>query len=168
MRANKTIIFFIIQLLLILLASGCIPKGKMKITLPPDEPQKQQPVQAEQRFRASTQQGPTAIESTIELSKKYAKLAEDTALLKEKNQKLVSENLRLKKQITPLESELEQTRKELAETTELVIDMRIELNNWKTDILGFRDEMRTAEKTQLQALLKILNILGGELKTESN
>ena len=60
---------------------------------------------------------------------------------------------------------MEQTRKELAETTELVIDMRIELNNWKTDILGFRDEIRTAEKTQLEALLKILTILGGEVQT---
>ncbi len=84
----------------------------------------------------------------------------------QKKQELIEENKGLKRQITPLSAELEQTRKELAETTELVIDMRIELNNWKTDILGFRDEIRTAEKTQLKALLKILTILGGEVKTE--
>jgi len=41
------------------------------------------------------------------------------------------------------------------------------LNNWKTDILGFRDEMRDAETAQLEALLKILKVLGGEVKTKS-
>jgi hypothetical protein len=44
--------------------------------------------------------------------------------------------------------------------------MRIELNNWKTNILGFRDEMRDADKTQLQALLRILKALGGEVNPE--
>ncbi len=48
-----------------------------------------------------------------------------------------------------------------------MIEMRIELNNWRTDILGFRDEMRDADTTQLQALLRILKILGGEVKEES-
>ena len=45
--------------------------------------------------------------------------------------------------------------------------MRIELNNWKIDILGFRDEIRDAETAQLEALLKILKVLGGEVKTKS-
>jgi hypothetical protein len=44
--------------------------------------------------------------------------------------------------------------------------MRIELNNWKTNIIGFRDEMRDADKTQLQALLRILKALGGEVSPE--
>lgn len=169
MRTNKEISFFVIQLVLIFVISGCeVPDARVNIILPSDKPQEQQPKQVEQRFHASTQQGPTAIESTIELSKKYAKLAEETLWLKEKNRELIEENKGLKRQITPLSADLEQTRKELAETTELVIDMRIELNNWKTDILGFRDEIRTAEKTQLEALLKILTILGGEVETESN
>ncbi|MFB0524723.1 MAG: hypothetical protein ACETVZ_04235, partial [Phycisphaerae bacterium] len=41
--------------------------------------------------------------------------------------------------------------------------MRIELNNWKANVLGFRDERREAEIAQLEALLKILKILGGEV-----
>ena len=69
--------------------------------------------------------------------------------------------------LVTLEPKLQQTQKELAEANDLLIEMRIELNNWKTDILGFRAEMRDAEKTQLEALLKILNVLGGEVKPES-
>jgi hypothetical protein len=45
--------------------------------------------------------------------------------------------------------------------------MRIELNEWKTNILGFRDEMRNADKAQLQALMKILEALGGEVTIET-
>lgn len=167
MRSNKKIFFFVIQLTLIFVISGCeVPDARVNIVLPSDKPQEQQPKQIEQRFHASTQQRPIAIESTIELSKKYAKLAEENLWLKEKKRELIEENKGLKRHITPLIAELEQTRKELAETTELIIDMRIELNNWKTDILSFRDEIRTAEKTQLEALLKILTVLGGEVKTE--
>lgn len=167
MRTNKKIFFFVIQLALIFVMSGCeVPDARVNLVLPSDKPLEQQPKQIKQRFHASTQQRLTAIESTIRLSKKYAKLAEENLWLKEKNRELIEENKGLKRQITPLSADLEQIRKELAETTELVIDMRIELNNWKTDILGFRDEIRTAEKTQLEALLKILTILGGEVQTE--
>ena len=42
-----------------------------------------------------------------------------------------------------------------------------ELSNSKTDILGFRDELRDADKAQLEALLKILKALGGEVKPAS-
>ena len=40
--------------------------------------------------------------------------------------------------------------------------MLSELNTWKTNILGFRTEMREAAKAQLEALLKVLEVLGGE------
>jgi hypothetical protein len=45
--------------------------------------------------------------------------------------------------------------------------MLIELNNWKTDVIGFREEIRAADRAQLEALLKILKVLGGEPGAES-
>ncbi len=97
---NRLKITFSVLLLTIL--SGCeVPDARVNIVLPSNKPQEQQPKQVEQRFHASTQQGPTAIESTIELSKKYAKLAEEKLWLKEKNQALIEENKGLKRQITP-------------------------------------------------------------------
>ena len=45
--------------------------------------------------------------------------------------------------------------------------MRIELNNWKGNIIGFREEMREAQTTQLEALFKILTLLGGQVDVES-
>jgi hypothetical protein len=35
------------------------------------------------------------------------------------------------------------------------------------DVLGFRNEIRQAETAQLEALLKILRVLGGEVTVES-
>jgi hypothetical protein len=65
-----------------------------------------------------------------------------------------------------LQKQLQQTQKELNEANEIMISMRAELNKWKQDVLGFRDEMRSAEKAQLEALLKIMKVLGGDVDIE--
>lgn len=119
------------------------------------------------RFQESTVQNPTAVESAIELSEKYARLSDEAALLRQQNLDLISKNQEFKDQVVTIEKQLQQTKKELTEANEILIEMRVELNEWKTDVLGFRDEIRNAETAQLEALLKILHVLGGELKTES-
>jgi len=119
------------------------------------------------RFQEPRRQGPTAVDSAIELSQKYAKLSEEAAVLQQEKQDLITANRLLEQNNSALKAQLQQTQKELTEANDLMIEMRIELNNWRTDILGFRDEMRDADSAQLQALLRILKILGGEIKTES-
>jgi predicted nucleic acid-binding Zn-ribbon protein len=89
-------------------------------------------------------------------------------ILRQENQKLIAENRRFRDRIAVLEPELRQAKKELDEANDFLIEMRIELNNWKADILGFRDEIRNADKAQLEALLRILEVLGGEVKLASN
>ena len=49
-----------------------------------------------------------------------------------------------------------------------MLQTRIELNNWKNDVLGFRGEMQDAQKAQLEALLKILKLMGGEVNQPGN
>jgi predicted nucleic acid-binding Zn-ribbon protein len=89
-------------------------------------------------------------------------------VLRQENQELMAENRRFKDRIAVLEPQLKQAKKELNEANDLLIEMRIELNNWKADILGFRNEIRNADKAQLKALLRILEVLGGEVKLASN
>lgn len=117
---------------------------------------------ATKRFRNRPPEGRTAMESAIELSEKYAQLSDQAASLREENQRLATENENLQQQATSLEARLKQTQKELGEANDLLIKMLGELNNWKSNILGFRSEMRNAATAQLEALLKILEILGGE------
>ena len=168
MQANKKIILFLIVSVLIFLLAGCpVLQGPVEVVHKPDSTEGQRSSSLSKRFQESTPRGPTAVESAIELSEKYARLSEEMAVLRQKNQELIAENRRLKDRLIPCEAQLRQTQKELAEANDLLIEMRIELNNWKTDILGFRDEMRDADKAQLETLLKILKILGGEVKEKS-
>jgi chromosome segregation ATPase len=119
------------------------------------------------RFHESSSQNPSVVDSAIELSEKYAKLSDEASLLRQQNKDLITRNQLFEDQVAALEKQLKQTQKELAEANEILIETRVELNNWKSDVLGFREEMRDAESAQLEALLKILHVLGGEINTES-
>ena len=115
-----------------------------------------------QRFQDTPLEGRTAVESAIELSEKYARLSDQNAALRQENQRMGSDNESLRQQVASLETRLKQTQKELGEANDLLIEMLTELNNWKSNILGFRGEMRQAAQAQLEALLKVLEILGGK------
>jgi chromosome segregation ATPase len=115
-----------------------------------------------QRFQDTPLEGRTAVESAIELSEKYARLSDQNATMRQENQRLTAENENLRQQVATLETKLKQAQKELGEANDLLIEMLTELNNWKSNILGFRGEMRQAAQAQLEALLKVLEILGGQ------
>jgi len=115
------------------------------------------------RFRQSDQKAPTAVESAIELSQKYAKVSDEASVLRQEKDRLTTENHLLKQQLIQVQAEFENTKQHLAKANEMLVEMRIELNNWKLDILGFRDEIRYAEQSQMEALSKIVEFLGGEV-----
>ena len=165
MQTGKHTIFLLILSISIFLPSGCTTNPRPAQVTPQSTYTIKQPGDPlAKRFQDTMPQGATAIESAMELSEKYASLSEQTALLKQQNQDVTSENQKLKEQIFSLENQLKQTQKELTEANDFLIEMRIELNNWKADVLGFRDEMRDAETAQLEALLKILKALGGDVQ----
>jgi DNA anti-recombination protein RmuC len=119
---------------------------------------------AARRFRDTPLEGRTAVESAIELSEKYARLSDQTVTLRQENQRLANDNENLRQQLAALDTKLRQTQKELREANDLLIEMLTELNQWKSNILGFRGEMRDAARAQLEALLKVLELLGGEME----
>jgi chromosome segregation ATPase len=140
-----------------LMFAGCTATQR-----PPASPKAADPEGTARRFRDNQVEGRTAVESAIELSEKYAKLSDQTLGLKQENQRLTNENENLRQQLTAMDTKLKQTQKELTEANDLLVEMLSELNQWKSNILGFRGEMRDAAKAQLEALLKVLEILGGE------
>jgi chromosome segregation ATPase len=168
MQSNKRTLVLLIWLTVVFLLSGCSALQKpAAIDVEPDSMDQQQSDPVASRFQESSSRGRTAVESAIELSQRHAKLSEEAAMLRQQKQDFVAENQQLKDRVDVLGAQLEQTQKELTEANDLLIEMRIELNNWKTDILGFRSEMRDAETAQLEALLKILKVLGGEIEAAS-
>jgi transposase len=170
MKTNKKTILLMILLVPIFLLSNCVSVQELpKVAVRSDSTEKQQSASVAKRFQesASQIQNPSVVASAMELSKKHAKLSEEAAVLRQQNRDLIIQKQQLKNQVVALEAQLQQAQKELSEANDLLITMRIELNNWKIDILGFRDEIRIAETAQLEALLKILKVLGGEVKTKS-
>lgn len=160
----KTILLTSLVFFPMICLSGC-PSAEQGFALPFTSSADDKPDSGStaERFEQSPPQGPTAVESAIELSEKYARASEQLAALKQEKQQLVSQNLKLNNQLQACQQELKQTQKELDEANALLLEMRVELNNWKNDVIGFRDEMRDADKAQLEALLKVLKLLGGEV-----
>lgn len=168
MRTKKWTISFVLLLVPVFLLSSCSSTQRPKeLTAESFPVEKQQNDSVAKRFQENTSESPTVVESAMKLSGQYAKLTQEAAELRQQNEEVVTKNRQLNEKIVSLEGQLQQAQKELAEANSLLIDMRVELNNWKTDILGFRDEMRNAETVQLETLLRILKVLGGQVTTES-
>jgi len=119
------------------------------------------------RFTQPQETGPTAVESTIELSRRYAELSDQVAALKQQKQQLLTENTDLRQKVRTLQDRLARAQEELAQANGLLREMVVELNNWKNNVMGFRDEMRGAQQAQLEALLKILKALGAEVPDQA-
>lgn len=123
--------------------------------------------QMQKRFETTGSRSVDPVQSVLVWSERYEELSVKNNLLREKNSEIREENIALKKQIDSLKRELKQSKKELAEANDFLQKMHLELNEWKGNVLGFRDEMRKADKVQLEALAKILHILGAEPMVES-
>jgi chromosome segregation ATPase len=166
-RKNKTICSLILFVTLLFIQGCSNVQNPQEANMHPGLSEIIQNDSVARRFQESSPQSPTAVESAIELSKKYAKLNDEASQLRQQNDQLAARNQQLRDQIDNIETQLQQTQKELAEANKVLIEMRLELNNWKSNVLGFRDEMRDAETAQLEALIKILHVLGGEVRIES-
>jgi len=168
MQTKKKIIGLVILLVTIFLLAGCSyiqkPAG---LAVDSAAVGRQQNDSVAKRFREPDPEGPTVVESAMKLSGEYARLTGEAAELRQQNQDVIAQNRQLNEQVVSLDAQLQQAQKELAEANNLLIEMRVELNNWKADILGFRNEMRNAETAQLETLLRILKVLGGQVTAES-
>jgi chromosome segregation ATPase len=102
------------------------------------------------------------VENALQWSKKYEQLSMKAEKLREENTQLKLENNDLKIKLAKTQEELDRTNKELAEANEFLQELQLELTEWKSDVLGFRHEIRDAQAAQLEALAKILKLLGAE------
>lgn len=159
MKTNKTAKIFLIAVVLAFLAGGCIDSRRNALTQMSSA--KPQPVYEAGKF-AQDSQGPSAVDSAIELAEKHAELSEEMMTLQKKHQELLAENKQLKTRITTIEPKLKQAEKELSEANDALIELTIEINNWKSQVTGFQNEIRDADKAQIKALYKILMVLGGK------
>jgi len=168
MRSDKKIIILAILFAPVFMLAGCSSSQQPADLAVESVPfERQQDDSIAKRFQEPDPEGPTVVESAMKLSGEYARLTQEAAELRRQNEEFITKNRQLSDQTASLDAQLKQAQQELAEANSLLIEMRVELNDWKTDILGFRNEMRDAETAQLETLLRILKVLGGQVATES-
>jgi DNA repair exonuclease SbcCD ATPase subunit len=105
---------------------------------------------------------PSATDSAVEWSVKYAQTSEKLLAAQRENQELMEKIRALAGQAAKLQAELDGSKKQLKDADAMLLELRTELEKWKTNVLGFREEMRAADQAQLEALHKVLRLLGGE------
>ena len=116
----------------------------------------------ERRFTETETESTDAVQSALMWSQRYEDLLANTEKLREAKNTLSVENTDLTYKLTETQAELDRTKAELAEANNFLHEMQMELTKWKSDVLGFRDEMRNAQAAQLEALQRVLRILGAE------
>ena len=109
--------------------------------------------------------GSDALGTALELSRKYAEVAEQLLEAQKAQKALAEESKQLQVQTARLEGELSQARKELNDANEQIMEQKRMLQQWRDNVLGFRKEMQLAQQTELDALRKILLLLGGQVET---
>ncbi|MBS3821157.1 MAG: hypothetical protein GVY16_04725 [Planctomycetes bacterium] len=111
--------------------------------------------------------GRGATDVALEWADKYAKISQKLVYADRRNRELEKEKAQLNQRITELEGELKRTKSELADANVMLEEMKRDLNDWRKNVLAYRKEIRMSQTAQLNALQKILELLGGEVQTGS-
>jgi chromosome segregation ATPase len=158
-------VLLIVLILILSTLFGCdIMEKPIEITLPQrSRPASVSPQSTGNRFTEPESTATGAIENALMWSKKYDEVSVRAEKLTEKNTRFIEENTNLKHQLSLIEVELAQTKKELDEANTFLQEMHLELTRWKSDVIGFRDEIRKSQSAQIKALTHILKILGAEM-----
>jgi hypothetical protein len=104
-----------------------------------------------------------AVNAALAWSEKNVKLTEELLRAQQAKHDLEEANRKLSAQIVLLQGDAQASQKELADAHQMLQEMRKDLDQWKSNVLGFRDEIRQAEQAQAEALRKVLVLLGAEV-----
>jgi acyl transferase domain-containing protein len=128
---------------------------------PPVEPQ---PVDylPSTAVRGEQEETDTVISEALESQKKLTLAMEKLLQQQRINRQLTEENRTLAEEMIKLKKDLAAAQKELADANEMLLMMREDLNKWKANVLGFREEMQQAMLAVLKSQQRILALLGAE------
>jgi len=149
-----------ITAVLAILTTGCSWQAMRPAV--PRAPAPAQPAIAIAPAAPKAPEGPTPVEQALELQRKLDECTKLLAQAREHNEKLVTANADLTTRSGEATMELKQARQELDDANLMLREMKKELTKWKQDVLGFRQEMRQAQAAQLDALHRVLKVLGAE------
>jgi len=152
----------VIAMSLLLPLIGCEP-----VTPTGTPPVRVEPTQASyipaSAVKPDNEPTPTAVDAAMAWAERYSQavLERDAALERAREAERGQEDA--EKKTRELQRDLEQVNRELADANKTLLVLQGELDKWKRDVLGFREEIRAAMAAELTALQQIMKVLGGEL-----
>lgn len=111
----------------------------------------------------SGSESPAAVDMALEWARKYSEVTTQRDELLAENRQLQQANQQHEQQLAEVAHRAERAEQELAEANAMLLEMRGELGQWKASVLGFRGEMLEAQKAQLEAMYKVMRLVGGEV-----
>lgn len=106
---------------------------------------------------------PGAVDVALEWSRKYAEAAEQLLVEQRANRELRDQCRKQGEDSVKLQAQLAQSQKELAEANDTLMQLGKELAQWRENVMGYRGEMLQMQKAQMEALKKVLLLLGAEI-----
>ncbi|MCE5326292.1 MAG: hypothetical protein LLG01_07730 [Planctomycetaceae bacterium] len=106
--------------------------------------------------------GESAVDTALAWAKKYAEAQMRVATLEQENRTLSDRNRVVTTQLDTAKGQLTTAQRELAEANAMMKDLEARLAKWQESVLGYRQEMREAQKAQMDAMVKVIRLLGGE------
>ena len=157
----------------LVLVCGC---GDMEAThkapqAPPPtatQPSGQASYMSKDGVRGADKDGEDLPSIAMQYLQKYSDAQEKLVKLQQDNRELTDRELKLGEQNAKLQADLAASQGQLKDANAMLLEMRQELEKWKTNVLGYRQEMRDSQQAQLAALSRILKLLGGEVPPASS
>ena len=131
---------------------------------PPTTTAEKAPPESPVKRAAPELQPDSVVERVVILSERLQRAQEKVIELQKDNRDLDDRNRNLLAQMAKLQMSLTQTQKELTDANDLLLEMRGDLTQWKENVLGFRGEIRSAQQAQLEAMTKVIRLLGGVIE----
>lgn len=105
----------------------------------------------------------TAVETALAWAQKHMEVSTKLAASEKENRTLTEKNQALAQQLEANKGQLAAAQKELNEANAMLKDLEGRLTKWQENVLGYRQEMRDAQKAQMESLARVIKLLGGEV-----
>ena len=104
----------------------------------------------------------SAVETALAWAQKHMEVSAKLAASEKENRALTEKNQALAQQVEASKGQLAAAQKELNEANAMLKELEGRLAKWQENVLGYRQEMREAQKAQMEALGRVIKLLGGE------
>ena len=108
------------------------------------------------------EQSESAVETALAWAQKHMEVSAKLTASEKENRALAEKNQALQQQLDSSKGLLTAAQRELNEANTMLKDLETRLAKWQENVLGYRQEMRDAQKAQMEGLARVIKLLGGE------